>query len=34
MRHANVQTLLTVYAGVIETQRADLRGDLEEAFSR
>lgn len=34
MRHANVQTPLTTYAGVIETQRADLRGDLEEAFSR
>ena len=33
LRHANTRTLLTVYAGLVESQRADLRTDLEAAFA-
>jgi integrase len=32
LRHADVRTTLTVYAGLVETNRAALRGDLETAF--
>ena len=32
LRHADTRTLLTVYAGLVESQRADLREDLEAAF--
>jgi integrase len=32
LRHADVRTTLTVYAGLVETNRAGLRGDLETAF--
>jgi integrase len=32
LRHANTRTLLTVYAGLVESQRAGLRSDLEQAF--
>lgn len=34
LRHADTRTLLTVYAGLVESQRAELRSDLEAAFSR
>ena len=32
LRHADVRTTLTVYAGLVETNRAGLRGELETAF--
>jgi len=32
LRHADTRTTLTVYAGLVESQRADLRGDLEAAL--
>jgi integrase len=32
LRHADERTTLTVYAGLVETNRAGLRGDLETAF--
>lgn len=32
LRHSDVRTLLTVYAGVVEAERAELRGDLEAAL--
>jgi hypothetical protein len=32
LRHANTRTLLTVYARLVESQRGDLRTDLEAAF--
>lgn len=34
LRHANTRTLLTVYAGLVESQRADLLGDLELGLHR
>jgi integrase len=33
LRHADVRTTLTVYAGLVETNRAGLRGELETAFA-
>ena len=33
LRRADVRTTLTVYAGLVETNRAGLRGDLETAFA-
>jgi integrase len=33
LRHADTRTLLTVYAGLVESQRANLRDDLELAFA-
>jgi integrase len=32
LRHASPRITLTVYAGLVESQRAELRGDLEAAF--
>jgi hypothetical protein len=32
LRHADTRTTLTVYAGLVESQRADLRDDLEAAL--
>ena len=32
LRHADVRTTLTVYAGLVETNRAGLRDDLKTAF--
>lgn len=32
LRHSDVRTTLTVYAGLVETRRAGLRGDLETAW--
>jgi integrase len=32
LRHSDVRTLLTVYAGVVEAERSELRGDLEAAL--
>jgi hypothetical protein len=32
LRHANTRTLLATYAGLVESERAELRSDLEAAF--
>ncbi len=32
LRHGDTRTLLTTYAGLVESQRPELRGDLEAAF--
>lgn len=32
LRHANTRTTLTVYAGIVESERAELRSDLEAAL--
>ena len=32
LRHADARAMLTVYAGLIESQRAELRDDLEAAL--
>ena len=34
LRHSDVRVTLTTYAGLVETDRADLRGDLESALAR
>jgi hypothetical protein len=33
LRHADTRTTLTTYAGLVETDRADLRRDLGVAFA-
>jgi hypothetical protein len=32
LRHSDVRVTLSTYAGLVETDRANLRGDLETAF--
>jgi hypothetical protein len=33
LRHADTRTTLTTYAGLVETDRAELRRDLDVAFA-
>jgi hypothetical protein len=34
LRHGETRTLLRTYAGLVESQRPELRGDLEAAFGK
>jgi hypothetical protein len=34
LRHSDARVTLSFYAGLVESQRGELRGDLEAAFGR